>query len=207
MSSSLFLISNLRYSRDYDLFSDGELIKKFNVGNENAENCIIKRYLYIIRKIINSFYIADNIRDDIMQESMIGFFKAIKTYDEGFRVSFKKYASVCIKRQIISALRKSKAYDTDKLLDCFGSEFGFYEQVCDDSLNPEDILISEEEKHDFIGFASQYLSDYESSVLIEYCKGKTYREIAEILNTNSKSVDNALQRVKKKTSRIRVTSI
>ena len=61
MSSSLFLISNLRYSRDYDLFSDGELIKKFNVGNENAENCIIKRYLYIIRKIINSFYIADNL--------------------------------------------------------------------------------------------------------------------------------------------------
>lgn len=58
-------------------------------------------------------------------------------------------------------------------------------------------MISEEEKHDFIGFASQYLSDYESSVLIEYCKGKTYREIAEILNTNSKSVDNALQRVKK----------
>jgi len=92
-------------------------------------------------------------------------------------------------------------------LDCFGSEFGFYEQVCDDSLNPEDILISEEEKHDFIGFASQYLSDYESSVLIEYCKGKTYREIAEILNTNSKSVDNALQRVKKKPGRIRVTSI
>jgi len=208
MSSSLFLFSNLGYSQDYDLFTDGELIKQINVENDQAERCLIKRYLCIIRKIINSFCITDDINDDILQESMIGLFKAMKTYDERIGVSFKRYASICIRRQIISALRKSGGYETEKKLsafNCFDSEYIFNEYACDDSLNPEDILISEEEKHDYIGFATQYLSDYEHSVFKEYCNGKTYKEIAEVLNTDSKSVDNALQRVRKKTSSLRLT--
>ena len=69
----------------------------------------------------------------------------------------------------------------------------------DDSYNPENILMYEEEEKYYIEFASQYLSDYENSVLKEYFNGRTYKEIAEVLNTNLKSVDNALQRVKKKT--------
>ena len=209
MSSSLFIFSNLGYSQDYDLFTDGELIRKINVGNDQAERCLIKRYLCIIRKIINSFCITDDLKDDILQESMIGLFKAMRTYDERLGVSFKRYASICIRRQIISALRKSEGYETDekfRAYNCFDSEYIFNEYICDDSLNPEDILISEEEKHDYIGFAAKYLSDYESSVFKEYCKGRTYKEIAEILNTNSKSIDNALQRVRKKTSSLRVFS-
>ena len=209
MSSSVFLYTNFRYSQDYDLYTDGELIKKFNVGNEQAERCMLKRYYYLIRKIINSFYITDDRKDDILQESMIGLFKAMKTYDEKYKVSFKVYAGICIRRQIISALRKSEKYEKDDKLSaysCFGSEYSLVEQICDDSLNPEDILISEEEKYNYIRFASQYLSDYENSVLKEYCNGKTYKEIAELLNSDLKSVDNALQRVKKKTSSIRVSS-
>lgn len=209
MSSSLFLYSNLRYGQEYDLYADGELIKKINAGNEQAENCILRRYLYLIRRIINSFYIKNDKKDDILQESMIGLFKAMKTYDEKYEISFKIYAGICIRRQIISALRKSEKYETDNKLsayNCFGSEYNLAEQICDDSLNPEDILISEEERYYYIGFASQYFSDYEYSVLREHCNGKTYKEIAEVLNTDLKSVDNALQRVKKKTSNIRVNS-
>jgi RNA polymerase sporulation-specific sigma factor len=203
MINSLSLYGNLRYGQEYDLYTDGELIKKFNVGNEQAEKCMLKRYFYLIRRIVNSFYITDGRKDDILQESMIGLFRAMKTYDENYGVSFKTYAEICIRRQIISALRKSEKYETVNefsVINCFESdcEYDIVEQVCDDSFNPENILLYKEEKNYYIEFASQYFSDYENSVLKEYCNGKSYKEIAETLNTNLKSVDNALQRVKKK---------
>jgi len=203
MISSLSLYSNLKYGQEYDLYTDGDLIKKFNVGNKEAEKCLMKRYFYLIRRINNSFYIADEKKDDILQESMIGLFEAMKTYDERYGVSFKTYAEICIRRQIISALRKTKKYETVNtftVFNCFesDSEYGFVEQMCDDSYNPENILIYKEENNYYIEFASQHFSNYENSVLKEYCNGKTYKEIAEVLNTDLKSVDNALQRVKKK---------
>jgi RNA polymerase sporulation-specific sigma factor len=204
MINSRAIYDNLRYGQEYDLYTDRELIKKFNVGNKEAEKCLMKRYFYLIRRIVNSFYIEDRRKDDILQESMIGLFKAMKTYDERYDVSFKTYAEICIRRQIISALRKSEKYETVNIFTVFNcfesdSEYDFTEQMYDDSYNPENILMYEEEKKYYIEFASQYLSDYENSVLKEYFNGKTYKEIAEILNTNLKSVDNALQRVKKKT--------
>lgn len=200
MSSSLFLYSNLFYGQEYDLYTDRELIKKFNMGNDQAEKCMLKRYFYLIKRIINSFYIMGCGKDDLLQESMIGLFKAMKSYDERHKISFKAYAEICIRRQIISALRKSKNYEIVykiSLFNYFGNEC-LMEQLCDDSFNPEDILISEEEKNNLIDFASLGLSDYEKSVLYEYSSGKTYKEIAEALNTDLKSVDNALQRVRKK---------
>lgn len=204
MINSRAIYGNLRYGQEYDLFTDRELIKKFNVGNIEAEKCLMKRYFYLIRRIVNSFNIEDRRKDDILQESMIGLFKAMKTYDERYDVNFKTYAGICIRRQIISALRKSEKYETVNIFTVFNcfesdSEYDFVEQMYDDSYNPENILMYEEEKKYYIEFASQYLSDYENSVLKEYFNGKTYKEIAEILNTNLKSVDNALQRVKKKT--------
>ena len=96
MINSLSLYGNLRYGQEYDLYTDGELIKKFNVGNEQAEKCMLKRYFYLIRRIVNSFYITDGRKDDILQESMIGLFRAMKTYDENYGVSFKTYAEICI---------------------------------------------------------------------------------------------------------------
>jgi RNA polymerase sporulation-specific sigma factor len=204
MINSRAIYDNLRYGQEYDLYTDRELIKKFNVGNKEAEKCLMKRYFYLIRRIVNSFYIEDRRKDDILQESMIGLFKAMKTYDERYDVSFKTYAEICIRRQIISALRKSEKYETVNIFTVFNcfesdSEYDFTEQMYDDSYNPENILMYEEEKKYYIEFASQYLSDYENSVLKEYFNGRTYKEIAEVLNTNLKSVDNALQRVKKKT--------
>ena len=201
MSSSLFLYSNLEYGHEYDLYTDRELIKKFNKGNDHAEKCMLKRYFYLIRRIINSSYIMGCGKDDLLQESMIGLVKAMKSYDDKFNVSFKSYAEICIRRQILTALRKSKNYESVykiSLFDCFDDEDYFWGQLSDASFNPEDILIYEEEKNSFMEFTSLYLSEYEKSVLQEYSSGKTYREIAEVLKTDLKSVDNALQRVKKK---------
>lgn len=201
MSSSIILYGNLKYEQEYDLYTDRELIRKFNTGNDQAEKCLLKRYFYLIRRIINSFYIMGCGKDDILQEAMIGLFKAMKSYDEKFKVKFKTYAEICIRRQVITALRKSMNYVTVtkiSVFNCFDNEKDFFEQLCDDSFNPEDLLIYEEEKNNIIEFASLYLSKYEKSVLKEYCNGKTYKEIAQVLKTDLKSVDNALQRVKKK---------
>jgi RNA polymerase sporulation-specific sigma factor len=203
MSSSLFLYGNLEYGQEYDLYTDRELIKKFNSGNDQAEKCMLKRYFYLIKRIISSFYIMGCGKDDLLQESMIGLVKAMKSYDDKFDVSFKTYAEICIRRQILTTLRKSKNYETLKkisLFNCFDEDW-ILEQLCDDSYNPEDILIYEEEKNNIMELAALYLSEYEKSVLKEFGSGKSYREIAEVLETDLKSVDNALQRVRKKIGR------
>ncbi|NLJ57775.1 MAG: sigma-70 family RNA polymerase sigma factor [Tissierellia bacterium] len=199
MNSFLFLYNSIEYDDKYDVCSDIELVEKINQGNDQAEKCLFKRYFYLIRKIISSFYIMGCGKDDVFQESMIGLLKAIKRYDKKYNKSFKRYAELCIRRQIISALRKFKKYEIPT--NCFTvsySENEFLEQVSDDSPNPEDLLIVKEEKDIFVEFASSHLSDYEKSVINKYCQGKSYKEIAEALNKDLKSVDNALQRVKKK---------
>lgn len=201
MSSSLFLYTNLEYGQEYDLYTDRELIKKFNNGNDQAEKCMLKRYFYLIRRIINTFYIMGCGKDDLLQESMIGLVRAMKSYDDNFDVSFKSYAEICIRRQILTTLRKSKYYETAykiSSVNYFDNDNYIFEQLSDDSFNPEDIIIYKEEKNSFMESASMYLSKYEKSVLQEYSNGKTYKEIADALETDLKSVDNALQRVKKK---------
>lgn len=200
MSDSLFIYSNLKYEKEYDLYSDRELLKRFNMGNDQAEKCLLKKYFYLIRRIISSYYSMGYGKDDLLQESMISLLKAMKTYDLKYEITFKTYAEICIRRQIITALRKAKKFETVNIVSLFNYFDNEYllEKLCDDSCNPEEILISEEEKNSIIEFVSQYLSDYEKSVLIEYISGKKYKEIAQVLNTDIKSVDNALQRVKKK---------
>ena len=201
MSSSLFLYTNLEYGQEYDLYTDRELIKKLNNGNDQAEKCMLKRYFYLIRRIINTFYTMGCGKDDLLQESMIGLVRAMKSYDDKFDVSFKSYAEICIRRQILTALRKSKYYEKVYKIspvNYFDNGDCLFEQLSDDSFNPEDIIIFKEEKNSFMESASLYLSEYEKSVLQEYSNGKTYKEIADALETDLKSVDNALQRVKKK---------
>lgn len=200
MSSSLLLYSSIEYGQEYDKFMDSELIEKIIMGNDQAENCLLKRYFYLIRRIMSSFYIIGCGKDDILQESMIGLFKAMKSYDKKYNKSFKTYAELCIRRQIISVIRKSKSYENKSvfIFERLDDDNALLEQLSDDYNNPEDILLFEEDKNSFSEFATIHLSEYEKSVINEYCNGKTYKEIAENLNRDIKSIDNALQRVKKK---------
>lgn len=206
MTSSRNIYSSLNfYKQEYDTFSDEELIKKIKDGNEHAQNCLYKRYVYVIKRISSSFFIIGGSIDDLLQESMIGLIKAINSFSEDHGTSFRTYAEICIKRQIISAIRKTKpceafsmnSYQYDPSDESqFMSALNEYADL--DSLNPENLYICKEEKMQYYAKATEILSSYERAVLTEYGKGKSYEEMSHTLNKSIKSIDNALQRIKKK---------
>lgn len=203
--SSISIYNNLSYYKhEYDIFSDEELIRKIKDGNEHAEKCLYRRYIYIIKKIASSFFIMGGNIDDIFQEAMIGLLKAVNGYDENFGSNFRCYAEVCIRRQIITAIRKTKPEILNKTISFHAfindsEEITILDEYADlESMNPENVLIYKEEKSQCYSRATEFLSSFEKMVLAEYGKGKTYKEISLMLNKNIKSIDNAMQRVKKK---------
>ena len=206
MIGSISIYNSLNfYKQEYDTFSDEELIKKIRDGNEHAESCLYKRYIFIIKRISSSFFIIGGSIDDLLQEAMIGLIKAVNSFDEDHETSFRTYAEVCIRRQIISAIRKTKPYEVLNMSTCLydpaneSQEMSILDEYADlDSLNPENLFICKEEKMQYYAKAAELLSSYERAVLTEYGKGKSYEEISQELNKSIKSVDNALQRVKKK---------
>ncbi|MEL7606955.1 RNA polymerase sigma-H factor [bioreactor metagenome] len=188
---------------DYDNFSDEELVEKRNDGDKYAEECLYKRYTYVVKRITSSFFIIGGGKDDLFQEAMIGLIKAVNSYDGKFGAKFKTYAEVCVRRQVISAIRKTSTHMVKgiSLYDYIDSEndskvFDYY--FSSENLNPEIVYINEEEKNLYYEQAKKILSRFEIEVLTEYEEGKSYEEISLVLNKSIKSIDNALQRVKRK---------
>lgn len=206
MISSISIYNNLNYYKEeYDIFSDVELIHKIKDGNEQAERCLYKRYSFIIKRIASSFFIVGGSIDDLIQEAMIGLIKAVNGYDENYGNCFRTYAEVCIRRQIITAIRKTKPYETyNKSISFYdfaneNEEVTLLDEYADlESFNPESLLIYEEERNNYYNRATELLTKFERTVLTEYGKGKSYEEISLELNKNVKSIDNALQRIRKK---------
>ncbi len=202
------LFKNLIFkNEEYENLTDNELIEKIRNGEDSAEKYFYSRYIYVVKKIVSSFFILGGDTDDLFQEAMIGLLKAIKNYNSEINSSFKHYAELCIRRQIISAIRKSRGYEKN-LLNNSISIYGFSDNdqgdyILDklfglDSLNPESVIICKEEINDYYDVTNKILSSFEKKVLTEYGKGKSYEEISATLNKDIKSIDNALQRIKKK---------
>lgn len=190
---------------DYDNYSDEELVEKRNDGDKYAEECLYKRYTYVVKRITSSFFIIGGGKDDLFQEAMIGLIKAVNSYERKFGAKFKTYAEVCVRRQVISAIRKTNnhqsMFKSISLYDCIETEndlkaFDYY--LSSETLNPEIVYINEEEKNVYHEMARKILSNFEIEVLTEYEEGKSYEEISLVLNKSIKSIDNALQRVKRK---------
>ncbi len=205
MISNISIYTSLNYyKQEYDAFSDEELVKEIKKGNDHAERCLYKRYSYIIKRISSSFFLMGGNMDDLLQESMIGIIKAVNRYDEKYGSCFKCYAEVCIRRQIITAIRKSNAnyylnnviYFSDIFIE--NQEITLQDEYADVSSDPEYLLINEEERCQYHTITSKLLTDFESAVLTEYGKGKSYLDISRKLNKDVKAVDNALQRIKNK---------
>ncbi|WP_313163679.1 sigma-70 family RNA polymerase sigma factor [Sedimentibacter sp.] len=207
MISSISIFSNLDYKKRYDTLSDEELIREIKDGNDHAERCLYKRYTYIIKRITSSFFLVGGGVDDLFQEAMIGLMKAIEGYNEELGNSFRGFAEVCIRRQVITAIRKTKSYEVlsniQSVCDYSNIDYeinigGCYSDL--ERLNPENVIICKEEIKQYYSVVSEELSEFEKIVLTEYGKGKSYVEISAALNKSIKSVDNALQRAKKKIS-------
>lgn len=205
MISSISIYNNLNfYEEEYDSLSDEELIREIKMGNDQAERCLFKRYSFIIKRIASSFFIIGGSLDDVFQEAMIGLIKAVGGFNDNFGSSFRSYAEVCIRRQIISAIRKSKPYEILNKSTSFydfideSEEISLLDEYADLKSNPENVLICKEEKKHYYSLTSEFLSYFEKEVLTEYGKGKSYEEISIELNKSIKSINNALHRAKKK---------
>ena len=207
MISSISIFSNLDYKKRYDALSDEELIREIKDGNDNAERCLYKRYTYIIKRITSSFFLVGGGVDDLFQEAMIGLMKAIDGYNEDLGNGFRGFAEVCIRRQVITAIRKTKSYELLSNIQPISDysnndyEIDIADSYSDsERFNPENVIICKEEIKQYYSVVDEELSELEKLVLNEYGRGKSYEEISVALNKSVKSIDNALQRAKKKIS-------
>ena len=189
-------------------FSERDLVLKAQSGDLDAEETLMRKYKETVKIKAKMYYMAGADEDDVVQEGMIGLLKAIRQYDADKETSFGTFAGICITRQIISAIRsadrdKHKALNTSvSLSDPLKDESG--EMTVEDTLrtnmaeDPETLLVMKDIAGYILHNGDNILSDLEMEVLSEVLKGRSHEEIAEKLGKNFKSIDNALQRTKKK---------
>lgn len=190
-------------------YTDEELVLLIRNGETEFVDILLDKYKSFVRAKSRGFFLIGADTDDIVQEGMIGLYKAIRDYKEDKNASFKSFASLCIDRQIITAI-KSATRDKHKPLNdyiSFNSEFMSEDGECItiDELsaklslsNPEEEVINKEGVGSLLGKIQKTLSRFENEVLAEFLKGLSYEEIAVIFKKDVKSIDNALQRIKKK---------
>ncbi len=192
---------------DFSKLSDIEIIQLYRDGNIEAPIFLINKYKPLVKQKARSYYLIGGDDDDLIQEGMIGLFKAIRDFDSNKNASFKTFASLCISRQIINAIKFDNRYKNTPL----NSSFSLNTQVKNDENyefielitsmqgdNPEEIMITKENKLILEENIAKQLSALERNVLYYYLAGKNYSEISLILGKSEKSVDNALQRLRKK---------
>jgi RNA polymerase sporulation-specific sigma factor len=193
----------------YDVASDEELISLHRNGDARAAEMLLSRYRNFARMKARSYFIVGAERDDILQESMIGLYKAIRDFQADKQASFRAFADVCITRQLITAIRSARCQkhvplnsyvslskplaaeeDTDRVLMDILTGPGI--------LDPAEVVIATEELVDIKAAFDELLSEFEIEVLHLYADGKSYHDIAGVLEREVKSIDNALQRIKRK---------
>ncbi len=188
--------------------SDEELVCLYRRGDENALEVLINRYRRFVRSRVTKYFLVGADNEDIFQEGMIGFYKAVKDFDENNTASFKTFASLCITRQIITAIKtatRQKHIPLNSYVSLYKQAYGvtddktLMDTVSGDVISdPEKIVIDRENYDGFEYKINKALSKLELKVLALYLEGRTYQEISELINKDIKSVDNALQRIKKK---------
>ena len=192
------------------MIDDETLASKANLGDEKAENEILERYKGLVVKIARSYFILGGEMEDIVQEGMIGLYKALKGYDKKKKASFKTFATMCIKHQIQSAIKVANAKKNSPLSNSVSLQ-SFSENSDDEDflpvslifqISPDEKVINKENYQNLLENIKKMLSDKEFQVLKYYLKGYTYKEISNILETSEKSIDNSLSRIKSKLKKL-----
>ncbi|QDW73889.1 sigma-70 family RNA polymerase sigma factor [Lachnospiraceae bacterium KGMB03038] len=193
----------------YDRMTDEQLIGKLRDGDKKIMDYIMEKYKNLVRKEANAMYLLGGENDDLIQEGMIGLFKAVQDYDPKQEASFYSFARLCIARQLYSAIEASKRKKHGplnsyvSLYDKNDEKEALIETVeAERENNPEEILVSREYARLLESELEEQLSDLESRVLYLHLLGTDYKTIARLLDKSPKTVDNALQRIKGKTEKI-----
>ena len=189
--------------------TDEELVSLSRNGNEKAENELLERYKDTVMKISRGYFIIGGELEDIVQEGMIGLYKAIKNFKTDKNATFKTFAITCIKHQIQTAIKKANTKKNLPLSNSVSLQ-SFSENEEEEFLpvnlifqvSPDEKIIGRENYKDLIETIKQKLSKKEFEVLKYYLHGYSYKEIAEFLGLNQKSIDNSLSRIKNKLKNI-----
>lgn len=199
---------------NYQQMSDEKLIENIEANDQNALNCLIKRYNEVVYMKANKFFMIGAEKEDMIQEGMIGLYKAVKSYNLEKQNSFKTFANMCIERQLITAVKNSNRQKHIPLNSSVSLNASAYEED-DNSVSVIEVLETKsiEDPSDIIANKEYYkyietkinenLSDFEKQVLEQYKKGQSYVDIATKLNSKVKSVDTAIQRIRKKATKIK----
>lgn len=193
----------------YESYSDEDLIKEIRLGDLKAQNYLLEKYKDVVYMKANNYYLTGADDDDKLQEGMIGLYKSIQSFDLEKNNSFRTFANLCIERQLITAIKTSNRQKHIPLNTSFSLNTSAYDNDDDtevlEVLNTnlvEDPLdtITKREYFEFIeNKIEENLSPFEKQVLDRYIQGDSYIDIANKLNSPVKSIDNAIQRIRKKT--------
>ena len=192
----------------YDEMTDEQLIALLRSGEKDIIDYIMDKYKFLVKKKAKAMFLLGGENDDLIQEGMIGLFKAVQDYDESLETSFCSFAELCISRQMYTAIEASKRQKHIPL----NSYVSLYDEGEDQPLiesieslndrNPEEMFLDKEYFQMIKIELEQNLSDLENRVLYLHLQGIDYQTIAKLLDKSSKSIDNALQRIKNKTEKI-----
>ena len=188
--------------------NDEQLLQHVKSGNDAALEHLINKYKNFVCSKAKTYFLVGADKEDIIQEGMIGLFKAIRDFKDDKLVSFKSFAEICVTRQIITAVKNATRQKHIPLNSYISLNKPIFEEEGERTLmetidqehisDPEALFIGKEEMSRIEGKINEVLSPFELEVLYSYLQGLSYQEIAKILEKDAKSVDNALQRIKKK---------
>lgn len=195
---------------NYKNYTDEELIRMLRDGKTDIADYIMEKYKPLVRKKTNAMYLIGGESEDLIQEGMIGLFKAVRDYREDKETSFFSFADLCINRQLYSALEASNrkkhlplnnyvSYSNQEESDGVKLE----EMITEQTISPEQMFIEQEGQEEFAQKLQENLSAMEKTVLYLYLEGNSYTQIAAILSKTPKSVDNSLQRIKAKIKQLK----
>ena len=202
--------------KTYEGICDEEIIEKIRQGENDAVDFLMDKYKNLVRRKAANLFLIGADKEDLVQEGMIGLYKAIRDYEEEKASSFYTFAELCISRQMYSAIKASnrkKNIPLNTYVSLYGPAFGeeksgenaenYVNYIHGEkNLNPEELVIDKENISVLEYIIERRLSPFEQEVVQYYMNGLSYVEIAELLGRSPKSVDNALQRIKTKLNQI-----
>ena len=198
-----------KFTENYSNMKDEDLIRKIKSGDNDAQEHLVKKYQEIGNMKVSRYFISGAEKEDIVQEGLIGLYKAIKSFDPEKQNSFKSFANLCVERQLITAIKSSNRQKHMPLNSYLSLNMSAYDNEDDDTSiydvfnaniieDPLDTITKKEYYKSVEDVIDKSLSTFEKSVLNELVNGNSYTAIAEKLKSPVKSVDNAIQRIRRK---------
>ena len=191
---------------EYVNLTDEGLCELARNGDRTAEETLVSRYTRLVRQLARPFYLAGGDSDDLIQEGMIGLICGVREYDNSRNAAFRTFAETCIRNRLYSAVRAASRDKHSPLNQSVPLEIPFFDSRTTSSVgahllshvDPEELIIGREDARDTLRGVHKQLSEFEAKILGYYLDGLTIKEMAETVNKSPKSVDNAVQRIRRK---------